>query len=189
METSNNTNKKASKKQMSFAVLTIAIVVVLFMTIMQLNSKGGEEKCEVVPQAAFGQSQSQAWSELEGSAAAAAIAKFSLDVPTDPIEGYDDVHYLVYTQQIYEIRYLDDNANEGLRIAKGKMCGKSVYDVNNDYQSRTIEQIGDVEVTLYGTEDTVSIATWVDGDYSYFIGAWDNPITKEQIESMIPQIQ
>jgi|GEM_PF-1125157 len=181
---------KPVKKNLTPYLLIVAALVIGIMSIINLNkNKDGTQSCVVVPQAAFGQSQAQVWTELESPATAQAIAKFTLEVPETPSQVYTDAHYYVYTQQIYEIRYLNSNGEEGLRIAKGIMCGSPVYDVNETYRSTNIVDVGDKEVTEYGDGTNISIATWVSGEYSYCIGAWNAPLSKDAMEQLITQVQ
>lgn len=181
--------KKKDSKSFTFAVLAMILVVVGIMTFIQLRKGNADQGCTVVPQAAFGQSQQLQWIDSEDSLTADYLAKFKLTVPDNPAPDYPTPHYYVYTEQIYEIRYYNSNSEEGLRITKGKTCGQPVYDVTQKFTSTNIVNIGDKEVTEYGDQTTVSIATWTSGEFSYCIGTWNEPLTKEAMEKLVSEVE
>jgi hypothetical protein len=183
------TGKPKKKTGMTPLILLAVFVVVAVMTIVQMNKGNASGGCYVVPRSAFGQAPQQQWIEADTAPEADYLASFSLSVPEQPSAKYTEAHYWVYTSQIYEIRYANSNDEEGLRITKGNVCGNPVYDVDQKYKSTNIIDIDGKEVTEYGDETTVSIATWVDGDYSYCIGAWNDPLTKETMDALIAQVK
>lgn len=179
-----------SNSKVTMYILLAAAIVVGILTIHQMGlGSSKDEGCKVIPTSAFGQGPQQMWMELDTDVAAAEGAKFTLEVPENPIAGYTNKKYEVYTYQIYEIRYYNDAQEEGMRISKGIMCGNPVYDVNEKYKSTNIVEVGDLEVTEYGDGTNVSIATWESGDYSYFIAAWKDALAKDEMEELIKQIQ
>ena len=168
------------------AVLAIAAFVVVMYKSGAIST---EDSCSVVPQAAFGQSQSQVWVELDSPATAHAVAEFWLNVPEELPFDYEETAYRVYTKQISEIWYFDEEGTEIVRISKGIMCGGDIYTANETYNCNNIVEVGDLKVTEMGNDlESVVIATWVDGDYSYFIGAW-NSLSKEEMEALILEIE
>jgi hypothetical protein len=178
------------KKGLSItAIILIVIVGGAFTIIQYYKSNSSSKGCTVVPQGAFGQSQQQQWIEVEDIPTADYLATFKLSVPENPAPAYPTAKYEVYTSQIYEIRYYNSSDEEGLRITKGIMCGQPVYDVDQKYKSTNIVTLGDKEVTEYGDGDTISIATWTEGEYSYCIGAWNAPIAKDAMEKMIAEVE
>jgi hypothetical protein len=181
----------AKKKSITIYLLIAAALVVGILTVRQLNvgSSSGEQACNVTSHSAFGQGPQQVWMDLDTADGAEAGAKFSFDVPEDPIQGYASKKYRVYSLQIYEIQYFNDSDEEIMRLSKGKVCGNPVYDVNEKYKSTNIVTVGDHEVTEYGDGTGVSIAEWVSGDYSYFIAAWKEPLSKDAMEKLILQVQ
>lgn len=185
------TPKKPVKKKNALTpfILAAIVIVVGIMTLSQTLKGQTNQGCTVVPQAAFGQSQQLQWIDSEDQLTADYLAKFKLTVPDNPVPDYPTVHYYVYTEQIYEIRYFNSNSEEGLRIAKGKMCGEPVYDVTQKFTSTNIVQIGDKEVTEYGDATTISIATWTSGEFSYCIGAWNKPLAKDTMEKLISEVE
>lgn len=172
-------------------ILLLAGIGVAITTIINYanTNKDGEQSCVVVPQAAFGQSQAQSWIQMDNRTQAAIVADFDLTVPDNPSSEYTVEKDLVYTKQIYEIRYFNASDEEGLRITKGKMCGQVVYDVTEKYRSTNIVTVDGREVTEYGDGTTISIATWTSGEFSYFIGAWNAPMTKDAMETLISKVQ
>lgn len=184
-----------TNKYYQYLWMGAAFLAVLLIMLINFFKTGGSStaKCQVVPQAAFGQSQAQGWTEMKGPADSKAIAGFELDVPDDPAKGYEEKVYRVFTKQIYEITYYNDadhtSDHEGMRIVKGIMCGQPVYDINKTYPSQNIVTVDNKEVTEYGDGDMVSVATWTDGEYSYAVGCWNVPIDKKEMESLIPNIK
>lgn len=181
----------AKKKSITIYLLIAAALVVGILTVRQLNVGGssGEKACNVTSHSAFGQGPQQVWMDLDTADGAEAGAKFSFHVPEDPIQGYASKKYRVYSLQIYEIQYFNDSDEEIMRLSKGKVCNNPVYDVNEKYKSTNIVTVGDHEVTEYGDGTDVSIAEWVSGEYSYFIAAWKEPLTREAMEKLILQVE
>lgn len=141
--------------------------------------------CNMNPQSAFGQSTASVWTDHEGYASAKVIAGFDFDTPEDPSAVYTNVHYRTYTSQIFEIYYTNDAEEEGLKFSKAYTCnGAQVYTASRQFRSVVIEDVGGYEVQESGDGETVSIAFWVDGDYSYTILAND-PLPKDRIEELI----
>jgi len=169
-------------KKNSLMIIIMAICLV-FVFVMTKKNTDTSNTCQVEPQAAFGQSRSPQWVEYNGPATAQAIAKFSLEHP-DEINGYSDKKYYVFTGQIYEIHYMSGD-EEMVRLAKGKMCGNDVYDITQDYRSKNTVTIDGIDVIEYGDGESVSIATWIDGEYSYFIGCWNSPLSTSEIEKLV----
>lgn len=181
--------KPKKKNGLTPMILLAAFIVVACMTIVQMNKGNASGGCYVVPKSAFGQAPQQTWIEADTAPEADYLATFSLSVPENPSAKYTKAHYWAYTSQIYEIRYADSDDEEGLRITKGNTCGEPVYDVDQKYKSTNIVDIDGKEVMEYGDETTISIATWVDGKYSYCIGAWNDPIVKETMDALIAQVK
>ncbi len=170
-------------------VLLVAMVVAFVLIMVKSGGFSSSTDCVIVPQAAFGQSERQVWTELQGSAAAQAVATFGMEEP-EPAFSYDKKVYRVFTKQIYEIRYYDEANTELMRVAKGKMCGSPVYNVNEDYACRNTVDVAGLEVTEYGKDlETVAIASWTEGDFSYFIGTWNQNLSKADFEVLVQQVK
>ena len=184
-------NSGYAKSYMLILAIVIAIGVMIFMIV----SRRGEKEttingCGVNPQSAFGQTTQSVWVDHEGYAAAKVLAGFDFETPDQPLADYAHVHYRTYTQQIFEISWRNDADKEGILFSKAYTCnGAQVYKANRNFRSVVVETVGDIEVQESGDGESVAMAFWVDGDYSYTIMALDDPQPKEDIENMIKEIR
>lgn len=196
MELENNTAEQqtpapeAPKSNLVSMIVIGLLAVVAFVFIMfKSGALDGNDACVIVPQSAFGQSEQQVWTELTSPETSKAVAGFYLSVPEVPVE-YETLSYRVYTKQISEMRYINSSMTEVLRVSKGLMCGADIYDVNMQYPCRNVVTVGDLEVTEYGsTLDSVALASWVNGEFSYFVGAFAGEISKDEMEALILSIE
>lgn len=176
------------------AILLVAAIAVVVMMIMNLGKdKNGQQACEIVPQSPFGQSQAQIWVDLEDDLQAKGIAEFGLEYPDGP-EGYDIKVYRVYTRQISSIYYQNEDGREGMRIIKGKMCGADVfesgfYNDGNSYTFINVVEHDGKKITLKGNQNGVQVASWVEGDFSYAVGVWNNPVEEEAMLEFVDQTE
>lgn len=98
---------------------------------------------------------------------AAKAVGFDISVP-DAIDGYTDriIRADVESKMIEVIYKNGDDTEIRIRKADG------AEDISGDYtkysQSSTVT-IGDLNVTMKGENDNVSVATWTNGDYAYSI--------------------
>lgn len=187
------TEEKDQKKQgnkLPFIVLALLVIAVVgVMTYRQMHTGGNENTCTVVPRSAFGQGQTQSWVEMKSAATAAIGAGFELDYPQEAVNSsYDSVKYWCYTGQIDEHRYYEGET-EVFRISKGKMCGQALYTPDSTYPSTVVAKVGDVEVTEYGDGNTVTAVSWTSGEYSYFIGAFGTPMSREEFETLVREVK
>ncbi|MGM9942332.1 MAG: hypothetical protein ACI32N_10160 [Bulleidia sp.] len=189
-----NQGPKPREVSVKTAILLVAALAVIGMMIFRF-AKGdtGQKACEIVPQSPFGQSQAQIWIDLEGDLQAKGIAEFGLTYPEGP-EGFDIKIYRVYTKQINSVYYQNDEGREGMRIIKGKMCGIDVFESGfyNDGNSYTFINVVDHDgkkVTLKGNQDGVQVASWVEGDFSYAVGVWNNPVSEDVMLEYVDQTE
>jgi hypothetical protein len=173
-------------------LMIAALVVVAIMGIKSLvtSSSSSTQTCEVVPQSPFGNSQQQTWYEAKSEPEAKAVGGYDIEYP-DSVDGNDTKKYVALTKQVMEVRYYDGDT-ETARITKAYICGNQVFSFlyvdETKYTSTNVVKVGDLEVTERGDGNTVSTAEWVDGDYSYSIGTWNDPLTKDEIEALIEDI-
>lgn len=178
--------KKSSNKLPLILIIILVAAVAGIMTVRQVRSNG-KTGCQTM-QSAFGQAQSQTWVQMNTAAQAAIGAGFELNYPDTAVNtDYDSVQYWSYTQQIDEHRYYSGD-KEVFRIAKGKMCGEALYTPTSTYASTVIAQVNGHDVTEYGDGSTVTAVSWVDGAYSYFIGCFGKPESKEEIEQLAAEV-
>ena len=185
----NKPEKKIDMKSIAMIVMLIGAVAVVGF-IMSITGQFKTSKgCNVNPQSAWGQTTPSVWVELNSYAEAKAVTVFDFETPENPRSGYDNIHYRAYTREIFEIWYTDDAGKEGIRFSKKHSCdGSEIYEVEKKYRSVNIVDVGGVDVTEYGDGETVSYAAWAIGDYSYAILAIDDPLTKEELEKFVPQL-
>ena len=171
-------------------ILVMAVLmaagVLIFMIISGRSQQETINGCGVNPQSAFGQTTQSVWVEHDGYAAAAVLAGFDFETPDTPLKDYPVPVYRTYTQQIMEVSWRNEAGEEGILFSKAYTCnGAEVYHANRQFRSVVIETVGGYEVQESGDGDTVGMAFWVDGDYSYTIMALDHPLAKDAIEELI----
>ena len=168
-------------------IAAIALVGYIMTITGQMKTSSG---CNVNPQSPWGQSQPSVWVDLDTYGEAKAVTNFDFTYPETPRSEYPDIHYRAYTKEIFEVWYTDDAGKEGIRMAKKYSCdGSEIYEVKKEYRSVNIVDIGDVEVKEYGDGESVSVASWSVGDYSYEILVTEDPMAKEELEALIPKMK
>ncbi len=191
VEEQKNTKKPLDPKLLMM-VLAAAVVVIMMIVQNIHNNNSGVQKCEMVPQSPWGQSSPPVWVDTKTPTETRALTGFEMTIPDAP-EGYENAVYKAYTLQVFELRYLNDEGKEGLRVDKAKLCGQDVFDYlytdKSDFNSITKVEIGDLKVTEKGDGEKISVASWIVGEYSYSIGAWDNPLSKEEMEALVLQVK
>ena len=172
--------------------LVIVAAGVIVFTLLSQNSRSSTvDGCRVNDYSPFGQAQQGVWVDLNSYAEAYAVSNFDMEYPGQPLADYPEEHFRAFRRMFMEVYYTDSSGEEGVRFTKGYTCnGSEVYDLKDmTFRSTMIETVGDIDVTERGDGDTVSVATWYIGDYSYGIMALDHPLSKETIEAMIPQLK
>lgn len=187
-----NQPREISMRTLVMLIAALSVIVVLLVS--NFGKGNNDEACVIVPQSPFGQSQQQIWIDLDGDLQAKGVAEFGMTYPDGP-EGYDKKIYRVYTKQINSLYYInDDNGKQGMMIVKGKFCGKDVFESGFytdgvEYAFINKVQDGDLTVTMKGNESGVQVASWVEGEFSYAIGVWNDPVTEEEMLKLISQTE
>ncbi len=182
--------KKPTKKSdyMKLIFLIAAVFVVIYMVFGK--GKQDSDSCIVVSQSPFGQSQAQVWTDLDSKLQAKGIAGFDLEVPTELTEKYTDVSYRVFSYQISEVTFKDENGDDIIRIDKAKYCGKDILNTDdNIYSVINKVEIDGKEVKERGDGQKFTAISWVDGDFSYGITAYQGGIDAETVEKYISEIE
>lgn len=190
----NNVEQKDTKKKMDMnsymkILLVIAMVAVVGFMILRRNSSD-EESCTVITQSPFGQSQEQIWVDLESKAQNKGIAGFDLEVPAELEETYTNVSYRVFSYQINEVTFNDDDGEKVIRIDKAKYCGNDILDTDDDLYSVISKiNVDGKEVKIRGDGEKYTAISWVDGEFSYGITAYKGGITQDVIEKYVSEIE
>ncbi len=114
---------------------------------------------------------------------AAKAAGFGMDAPAR-VEGFDETLIQLMSGKMLQVIYSSGDDRLLVRKAAGS------DDISGDYNSYSREQTLTLDgrtVTLRGDGDTVSVATWTDGGYTYAVDA-DTPMSVEVITALIAQI-
>ena len=93
----------------------------------------------------------------------------------------DKTTYLSFWNNLAEIDYTSDLNSITFRKSKENTDNSGDY---NEYPTTEIINISGVSVTLKGTGQTVSLAVWQNGDFSYSISV-NNGISKQEITTLI----
>lgn len=179
--------KSGKDNYFKIVMLVAAVIVVMYMVFGKGNQS---DACIVVAQSPFGQSQQQVWTDLDSRLQAKGIAGFDLEVPEELEETYEDVSYRVFSYQISEVIFHDENGEEIIRIDKAKYCGKDILDTDDNMYS-TINKI-DVDgkdVKERGNGEKYTAISWVDGEFSYGITAYKGGIDEETVRQYVSQIK
>ncbi len=139
---------------------TIAFLLSAIMA-LSLAACGSKEKATEIP---------DPFTEYRTVAEAAAAVGFDISVP-DAIDGYTDLTIRADAESgMIELIYKNgDDAEIRIRKAAGS------EDISGDYTQYAQEStadVGDLNVTMKGANDNVSVATWTSGGYTYSIGAY-----------------
>lgn len=110
------------------------------------------------------------------------LVVFKANIPTSIPEGY--VLDSIYTieNSCIEVNYLNGESEICFRQERGER------DISGDYNTYTVINtinIGEIEVTTKGNNENVNVATWINGDYTFFIGINGNGIKNDIINNMI----
>lgn len=190
-----NNEKKTEEKNssggmanyMKIILLVAMVIVVLFMIFGRNNN---EDACVVVAQSPFGQSQAQVWTDLDSKLQAKGIAGFDLDVPEELSSSYPNTSYRVFSYQISEVTFSDEEGNEVIRIDKAKYCGKDILETDdNVYETINKIDVDGKKVKERGNAGKYSAISWTDGEYSYGITAYKGGISEEKVKEYVSKIQ
>ena len=185
-------NKPSEKKPADGNFMKIILLLAMVFVVMYMVFGKGkiDDACIVVSQSPFGQSQKQVWIDLENKLQAKGIAGFDLEVPEELEQTYTNVSYRAFSYQISEVTFHDDNGEDVIRIDKAKFCGKDILTTDdNSYTNIQKVTIDGKDVKERGNGDKYSAISWVDGEYSYGITAYNGGIDEATIEKYISEIK
>lgn len=114
---------------------------------------------------------------------------FDITVP-DSIDGYSKRIIRVDSQdQLIEVIYQNEqNEDQEIRIRKAVGTDEISGDYNEYSQSRTLA-IDNLEVTVKGDNDLITVATWAQDPYVYSIGNYsDSGFTEGELVKLIQEI-
>ena len=171
--------------------LVVVAAGVIVFTLYSGNSHADpNDGCRVNDTSPFGQAPVAQWVELNTYQEAYAVSYFDMNYPKEPIAGYPEEHFRAYNRQYMEVYFTNAQGEEGIRFTKGYTCnGAEVYDTSNaTFRSTVIQNVDDIDVTERGDGDTVSLATWYVGDYSYGINAMKHPLSREEMEALVREL-
>lgn len=118
---------------------------------------------------------------------------FDITLPDAP-EGYSSVSYRADSEgKLIEVIYSDkalsdDSAKEGYRVRKAEGSSDVSGDYN-EYSNVETEDISGNSVTIKGEGDTVYLATWTSGNYSYSVSFAADGFSKADVEKIVAAIQ
>lgn len=93
----------------------------------------------------------------------------------------------IYSFGIARIEY-HGASDEEITFSVGKTDGEDVSGDYNEYSNVSEEKIGESTVTIKGNDDTTSLATWTEGEYSYAVNAVLG-VSDETMKEMIKSVQ
>lgn len=165
------------------AVIVAIAGLVIFALIMPKTSSGTGETL-ISP---FGQQPVAQWVTLKTQQQAEIVAEFTIHTPSVLDERCEAKEYNVFGKQIIEIDFKDADGKLTAVAAKGK--GQITLEKDpTAYRRIEIIDVGEAEVTTKGDADTVSLAEWYDGEYSYYLGLQNNPVSKEEMIELIGEL-
>ncbi len=141
-------------KKKIFAIAAIAVLAFSFGGCTNTTTKISSEIGMANP-----------WEDVDSLSAAEEKIGFEMEVPEDAFDEVSSYRVCAGLNEI-EVQYED-----GSYIRKAKDDG----DISGDYSEYKYTQdvtVGENTVTLKGdSEDEISLAIWISGDYSYAVGA------------------
>ena len=184
-------NEKKSNKTYILLMAAAAGIFVILFTIFGRGSAADEGNgCHMNQTPAFGQGQQAMWLDAPSSVQAATLAGFEFTYPEHPSDQFTVTTYKAYTNQIFEVIFSDESGKKGLQFDKAYTCdGSKVYKVKSTFPMILTKELGGHEVTIYGDEDAFSLAVWSVGDYSYGIDASGNPLSEEEMATLISKME
>ena len=139
---------------MKRTVTAIALALILALALAACGAKGGEEDVQIPTP----------WTEYDSLDEALSASGLELNAP-EAINGVPQSGWRVFNDGMLQIDYAGDFT---LRMAAGD------GDISGDYSAYEHEESAaadGVTVTLKGNGDTVSLALWHSGGYSYSLSA------------------
>lgn len=138
------------------------------------------------------------FTECKTMAEAIELAGFNMTVP-DTIDGYTKrmIQATSASEETSMIEVIYQKENEdtsSLRIRKASGSEDISGDYTNYPESTTVT-VGEIQVTMKGTNDQVSLATWANDGYTYSIGIYNydssdnNGISSADMSAIISSVQ
>lgn len=116
---------------------------------------------------------------------AGSIAGFEISVPESLPNGFQDRTIRAMKGQMIELIYQTGDSEIRIRKAAGS------EDISGDYneyaESNTVE-VDSLQVTMKGADGKVTLATWVDRDYSYSIRA-NSTVSGDEMAELIRMVK
>ena len=125
------------------------------------------------------------WQDFESLEEAVKAVGFDFAVP-DALAGCDKVAYqAIPDDRIIGVLYL--NGEERQVIIRKAPGGENVSGVYTQFDKLEQVEVDGRSVTMSGDGETVSLATWTDGDYSFSVYA-DNGLTQGDMAQLVSLI-
>ena len=170
--------------QNRIALVVAVVALAVFVAVLPKRSSSGNNDTIISP---FGQEPIPTWVTLANQEQAEIVAEYPIHYPFALQKNCSTMEFNVFGKQIIEIQFKDAGGSLTAVAAKGKgrqeLCGDKTA-----YRKTEIVDIGDLEVTTKGSNDTISLATWYDGEYSYYLGVQNHPVSAEEMESLIREL-
>jgi hypothetical protein len=156
-----------------FIVLTLCVVMSL--TVIACSNKSQQKEKEVTNEETT--QIPNPFEDFQTIDEAEKSAGFEIsDIKSIP-DTYSLTAIRAIENDLIELIYQDGENEIRVRKAKGNEDISGDY---NEYKDSNTVEINNASVTMKGNDGKVSVATWVDGDYSYSITA---DVGKEGIDS------
>lgn len=153
------------------------VIVLCFAFVLTLAACGKENTAPTKPAIGGNVEIANPFTEYDTLADAAAAAGFEISVP-DSIDGYSGRVIRVLAAEddrMIEVIY-QDGENKEVRVRKAP----GAEDISGDYNQYDRSEaavVGDYNVTLQGNGDTICLATWTAGEYTYSVSFSDGVST------------
>ena len=125
------------------------------------------------------------WKDFESLEEAVKAVGFDFVAP-DALAGCDQIAYqAIPDDRIIGVLYL--NGEERQVIIRKAPGGENISGVYSQFDKLEQVEVDGRSVTMSGDGDTVSLATWTDGDYSFSVYA-DNGLAQGDMAQLVSQI-
>ncbi|HEX3075302.1 MAG TPA: hypothetical protein VHQ24_00385 [Lachnospiraceae bacterium] len=156
-------------------IIVLTLCVVMSLTVIACSSKSPQKEKEVASEETT--QIPNPFEDFDTIDEAEKSAGFEIsDIKSIP-DTYRLTAIRAVENDLIEIIYKDGENEIRIRKAKGNEDISGDY---NEYKDSNTVEINNASVTMKGNDGKVSVATWVDGDYSYSITA---NVGKEGIDS------
>ena len=127
------------------------------------------------------------WIAVKDQADAQEQAGFTIQLPSALPDGFGDPEFQVIPGDILEADYMGENdAKLCVRKAVGTDDPSGDY---NEYDTVETVMVEDVDVTVKGNGDSVSLAVWNNGSDAWSIGIYGSDgLTRQEMETLIAAV-